>query len=1275
MAFRHPYPESDQEFEDLCVELLSLHWKRPMLKRYGIPGQSQRGVDIIDPTGTVPFHGAQCKLRESHTNFRAKELRDEVDEAKQFIPKLDHYAIVTTAKIPTQTDDELTAINREHAEAGLFVVEIIKYDTLVEEFPQVLYGSTRLGSPIPSDTGTSRIGSDLSDIKVKLDTLLGGSTSGGPQDDISDAVKEVTAKKYAMAHRELSRIREKRWDKLGDLQKYDVAANLAVCCIALNDPSQAAALFLEAVQFKPTDERARTNVALAHALNEHFDKGHTLAAELMNEFPTSPRAAALWISTAPRDSRFADLESRLSPQLLDEEEVGVALGYAALQYGEIPKAEECAKHVTSNTRSDSRGWLLLGMVLVRKEIDKNLRADPDPELMTPGTRQDLLSAKAAFDKAVEMARRDNSLPLLVGSLAQRSALNELLQDSEGQAADIQEAHSLDPSRVDVKRAYAIFLAKCRKTDEAIATLKSIAPHHDNGTRYLLGLFLCQRKSEGDIQEAITLFRTVGRSNDFAPPGLRSHVLHLCIDIGDIPDLDMTLKAIVDNEHLDKLEIGVLECRAMMKANDSEGAKARASGILGALPPSPPFHSTLRLCELLSDLHMYREAFPFWKTVTNKPDVPQVWHRRFLECAYYAGEDADFIDRCELLRSVSLADSNLLHAELDVLEKYDIEACIEILKEYLDSHPDDLETQLRLSVIGYRLNRRDLICTSLGSIPDVDTVRPKFGLAAVQIMKMCGNPQDALRYAYTLSRLHPSDPDAQRAMLFALHPFGPKPVVPEPSEVGCDTSIEFVEEGTSQPNWITIESCDNPPRSFPSVAPDSRLAKGLIGKKGGQTFVLAETPVNPRMATVITIQSKYVHLYQDILNTWQLRFPELHGVYSVRMVNQQGKVDLSPINNAIERRRQYVNGLLDLYVKMPVPIHMFSDALGVTEIDSVAYFARTPKVGLRCCGGSWEERLAAFNALQAAKSVVVDLNALGTLILLGGLDQLKRMPLRVVVAQETVNALLEMLLEQTGFLEAESGVYTKIGSEFGFIPVSGEEKKARAERLAEILEFLREHCQVASCRSLAGMPPTQRNELIKSFGLAGAQSIVLARLPGSVLWTDDWTVATFAANLGVSRVWTQLVLLFLSERGVLREAIGAEWMAKLIGFGYEFAWTNENILAEACRLSGWDLREWPLSQAIDQFRSNNIDLLPLLRIFACFISNLEKQNISDKNIREIVHSLLSRLAVRNDSVLAFQILERDLVNFTSQRIRRSSTKTIPAFLDWLSHYNAVSHHRL
>jgi tetratricopeptide (TPR) repeat protein len=1274
MGFHYPYPESDQEFEDLCVELLRLHWKRPLMKRYGIPGQRQHGVDIVDPTFTTPFHAAQCKLRESHKLFRGKELRAEVDAAKQFTPKLDHYAIITTAKIPTETDDELIIINREHSQDGLFTVEIIKYDTLAASFPHVVLGTLKLGLPVQADTSALQIGSHLSDIKVRLDTLLERSPGVTPNDDIEEALKDARAKNYTAAQCELARLREKGWDTLTNLQKYDVTANLAICCIALNEPFRAAELFLEAVKLKPNDERARTNVILAYALKECTDKAHSIAAELMQEFPASTRVAALWISTAPRNAKLQDLESRLTDTLVEDLEVTVALGYAALFDDNLDRAEEYARHATSKAAGDPRAWLLFGVVLVKKEID--ISVGIDAKLVSPQQHKRLADAKEALDNAVNSARTDNSLPLLVSALVQRSNVNELLGDSQGRKADIHEAFNIDSTRVDVKRNYAVLQASEGDTRAAIATFRSIpATHHDHGTRYLLGLLLAQRRNPGDKEEAILLFRAIGTTPGPVPPGLRSHVLHLCIELGDPVDLELNASAITDNEYLDDVERQVLECRVLIKKGDVAGAKVRISQLLQALPQSPADHSLLRLCEMLSDLKMYREAFPFWDKITARTEVPEMLHRRFLEAAYYSGEDDSFIKRCDLLRRTGLADSTILHAEVDVLEKYDIESCIDILKEFVHAHPDDVETSLRLSVFGYRLGRADLIDTSASRMPDVQTVRPDVGLTVVKLQKMCGDPTYALEYAYVLARLHPGNPDAQRAMLFALHPFGPKPIIQEPHLVTRDTSIQYREDGSSPPEWLTIESCENPPRIFPSIAPESQLAKELIGKTVGENFILAENPLKDRHATIVAIQSKHVHLYQSIMNNWQFRFPELPDVYSVRVVSEDGNVDLTAINQSIEQRNAHVKRALDAYSKLPVPVHMFSDALGVTDIDSVAYLARNPEVGVRCCGGSLEEREQAHDALQKADHVVVDISAIGTLLLLGELDHLQSMPGRIVVAQETINSLLEMLLEQTGVVEAESGVYTKVGTNFGFIPVSKDEKRARAQRLAEIVHFLRTHCEVASCRTLAKLPPQRRKELMDAFGLAGAQSIELAQAPKSVLWTDDWTVASFANGLGARRVWTQIALFFLSERGLLSKVKVAESMAKLIAYGYDFTWTSELILEAAGRLSAWNPREWPLSGSIDQLRSNNIDLVPLLRVVAGFVSNVEKQNIPEDTIRQIVHLLLSRLARRKDRITAFRILGRDLPTFVNQRLKRRSTKTIPAFLDWLSHFNALSRHGL
>lgn len=91
-------PESEITFEKLCLALLKRHWSRLGLERFGKKGERQFGVDILDTLGENPMYAAQCKLKEQWKSLEPGEISEEVNKAKTFPYKLDHYAILTTGK-------------------------------------------------------------------------------------------------------------------------------------------------------------------------------------------------------------------------------------------------------------------------------------------------------------------------------------------------------------------------------------------------------------------------------------------------------------------------------------------------------------------------------------------------------------------------------------------------------------------------------------------------------------------------------------------------------------------------------------------------------------------------------------------------------------------------------------------------------------------------------------------------------------------------------------------------------------------------------------------------------------------------------------------------------------------------------------------------------------------------------------------------------------------------------------------------------------------------
>ena len=96
-----PVPKSWDEFEDICADLLKRQWRDPYITRNGRPGpHKQHGVDIYGKPVHLQGCGsgiaaAQCKRVEKLTEG---DIRNEIEQATEFVPKLEEYLILTTLK-------------------------------------------------------------------------------------------------------------------------------------------------------------------------------------------------------------------------------------------------------------------------------------------------------------------------------------------------------------------------------------------------------------------------------------------------------------------------------------------------------------------------------------------------------------------------------------------------------------------------------------------------------------------------------------------------------------------------------------------------------------------------------------------------------------------------------------------------------------------------------------------------------------------------------------------------------------------------------------------------------------------------------------------------------------------------------------------------------------------------------------------------------------------------------------------------------------------------
>jgi hypothetical protein len=117
--------------------------------------------------------------------------------------------------------------------------------------------------------------------------------------------------------------------------------------------------------------------------------------------------------------------------------------------------------------------------------------------------------------------------------------------------------------------------------------------------------------------------------------------------------------------------------------------------------------------------------------------------------------------------------------------------------------------------------------------------------------------------------------------------------------------------------------------------------------------------------------------------------------------------------------------------------------------------------------------------------------------------------------------------------------------------SVEEKQKRSRENKGFLDLVQRHCQIVPVIELAFADPEKRDSYERVFGRYGAEAMLLASKPGTALWTDDLMESEMAAHeFGIKRVWTQVVLSFVTSLGLLEAKERDVATAKLISNGIQ-----------------------------------------------------------------------------------------------------------------------------
>ncbi len=718
MRLNYQPPQDEALFEVFCLKLLRVYWGCPTLELFARRGDEQFGIDIIDVRAGSPLKAAQCKLHETWKSLAPREIEDEVSKARKFTPPLGLYAILTTAKVSAQSQRTVIRINREHAGKGLFQVELFSWDRIKRLLDEDAYSQiTDELYPRRADSSSKLILERVTQIKVSVDSIAAEKSSDAFDSELDEAKHCVEKREYQRARLILHRLKDRKWDQMSFRQRFRLLSNIGASHLGENQGQKAANLFLEAKQWQPDDERACANEALAYQLLSNTDRAFNLAKTYREQFPNSARIVTIWIQNAPSSISYQNLVKEIPTAVLSDAEVSVALAHRALRVKDYENGTRLTKQAIKSKPDWSYPSLMLAQIVLEKHISETF-ATHGQIFVIPDDGH-LREAENTCSRAISLAEREGDKNLQAEALSTRGFLREILGDKDGGEPDTESAYKIAPLNRKVTRDYAVYLLQKGDRNEAIRLLREVVASSDEDqASFVLANALAERNGPSDEEEAARLFITIANSERPMQPGFREEVIDSAMNLlsrGQRWDDIALLLKVIPAESISAVCKATFRARLYLRQEKQKECFDSANEALAALSEHTSRHDKRRLARLLSECGRWRDALPLWESVV-APTRDSSDVRRLLDCAKRLGRHDVILKTCQSLRQCGVRESSLLDLEISVLERYDVNSAINLLQQHIAEKRDDREMRLRLSVIGLRLERPDIVTSDPTNVP-------------------------------------------------------------------------------------------------------------------------------------------------------------------------------------------------------------------------------------------------------------------------------------------------------------------------------------------------------------------------------------------------------------------------------------------------------------------------------------------------------------------------------------------------------------------------------
>jgi len=1259
-TFNIPPLKNWQDFQNLCCDLWKTLWKDPDTQQNGRIGQPQHGVDIYGrPDRKDLWAGVQCK----DGIVTEKEIKEEVEKAKQFKPTLSSFIIATTASRDQKIQEVARTITDNHQKTGSFSVSIWFWDdieTEIRNLPDIL----EKYYPELYRPGTKTIKKDIDEIKSLNQTILEKITESEPVKPILPqtitpslyATSSFTAidvltpeyqseldysrdliRKYkpreALAY--LQNLKDRIWSHAVPIVKFRLLTNIASSKLSLNSDRDAARLFIEALQYNPDDEKALLNAALGHMILGQSNKAIEYANKVLQKNMANSRAYSTIIQSSSFNEsvRLEEIIERVPKELRSTPEVAYAIGHLCRKKADFIEAEKWFRIANENIEDDNPDQPEFKAALAETMLEQIVKEDPSiyvnqiKEENKIKILEIIQLLTSAWNVVVNTELRNFRLQWIVN----RGIAKRLLGDFDGAGKDMDIALEYNPSDPQYMKHRALIYCEVEDRQNAILLLRKIQSKKEIPEAPLL--LADMLRLDGNVSEALAIINDLVVSSPTEQLMIEAKrlLVQIYISLQDIDSAKNISRELLCSDSNNILFL-VDAAHIARISGDANEAKKYLRNARQCVSDSTTFRELLELGNEFYFLEEFEDAISIFEKIADVT-TDNFLTRRLLNSYYRFGKYEKVLEVCQKLRKKYGPLKRITEMESFIYEEIgDLKSAKNVCQDYLKQYPDDFDMRLRFAIVNLRDDNTEEVDKFLSTPIEINNIALESGIQIVYLFATRNQMQRAVDLMYELRRKFFNESTAHLKYIgLFLMKIKDKEDWLETDVVSVNTAV-CVEDSSKNKEWYIIEDRRDSDIHRKEINLTHPLTKQLLNKKCGEEILLKDSPIDKEYGTVIEIKSKFVYALHESLSSFEKLFPGMPGLFSIK-VEPPLKEDQPPkgfekileqVTKLDKTRRQ----LEKFYREGKLTIGAFAALLGRSPLEVWGGLISNENLGIKCCNGTFGERSEALSLLNKKPRLIVDIISLMTLSSLNLQNAIISAFGKPGIAQSTIDYLKHTIDGRSGIQSKGFMTLGKEGEKFVRQEISEEDVKRNIEYLRQILSWIQKSCDVIPCRAALTINAARKQQLDDMLGEQFVDTMLISSQNNSLLFSDDERLRSFAKNeFKVEGVWTQAILMYLLNKNIIDRDSYNKIVLKLVLLHYHFTSIDSGVIMEATSQSSWTA-SYPFTVLIRNLSGKISDDSSLV-IAIDFIYKLWTQALITKNRADFLFNLLDAIVDGRD----------------------------------------------